>query len=163
MQKLFKRCALVLTAMIAILCMAAFAVACTDGGDNGDPSNGGDKTEYATTTFTVTVNDENGNPVDPSIGMYYGEPYTIKVQFCSVLPSGELGECAAIVDLNSEAKVTFNLENIKSLMHNSIEQGATKMELHVHGVAELGYEATYAQYEFDKVPLEIVVTLKLAA
>ena len=160
MQKLFKRFALLLTAMIAILCMTAFGVACTDGGDKpGIENPNGDNNNYATTTFTVIVKDENGNIVDPSIGMYYGEPTSVAVRFCSVMPNGELGACANPVAINSEGKAVFDLAALKGELSASIAEGSTKMGLHIYAVEELGYEEDYAEYEYDKIPLEIVVQL----
>lgn len=153
MQKLFKRFSVVIMALAMVVCLAACATACT---------NGNDEEQYATDTFTVTVLDENGNPID---GTNFGQEdfpddngvyptCAVKIQFCTLN-----GGCTPKnPEVGADGKVTIELSDLKMLAPN----GET-IELHVLYVEGKGYKKEYGQYKVDKIPLEITVTLALKA
>lgn len=173
MQKYLKKFAAIFVALMATVCLAVFAVACGDktGNDNG---NGDDNNTYATTTFTVIVKDENGNPIDGTREAGWesdatGLPAAAAVQFCSVLANGTLGTCANPVSIDAEGKATIDLSTLVSTKEVLENQGDTVIafELHICNVESKGYDkgednSAYGRYEIDKVPLTINVTLKLA-
>lgn len=158
MQKLFKKCALVLTAMIAVLCMATFAVACTDGGkpNEGDGEN---KNEYATTTFTVLVVDEAGNPID---GTTFLEGEQLKIQYCA--PGGACS--ATLPAVGTDGKATLDVQAVREIA--AIVENNEIVELHVLPIIEANpeyyaaYEVTsdYLELNTTRIPLEIVITIK---
>lgn len=157
MQKLFKKCALVLTAMIAVLCMATFALACTDGGDvGGDPI---DNNEYATDTFTVLVVDEAGNPID---GTTFIADEQLKIQYCA--PGGA---CSAnLPAVGTDGKATLDVQAVREIA--AIVENNEIVELHVLPIVEANpeyyaaYEVTsdYLELNTTRIPLEIVITIK---
>lgn len=155
MQKLFKRFSVVIMALAMVVCLAVFAVACTNDDDK-------DEEKYATDTFTVTVLDENGNPID---GTNYGQEdfpdengvyptCAVKIQFCTL----EGGCTFRNPEVGADGKATIELSVLKELAAN----GET-VELHVLYVEGKGYKKEYGQYKVDKIPLEITVTLALKA
>lgn len=164
MQKLFKKWALVLTAMIAVLCMATFALACTDGGNGGD---GEDETEYATDTFTVLVVDEDGNPIDGTTFLSYEEEgetvyEQLKIQYCA--PDGA---CSAnLPAVGTDGKATLDVQSVRDIA--AIVENNEIVELHVLPIVEANpeyYEAyevisDYLELNTTRIPLEIVITIK---
>lgn len=172
MQKFLKKFAAIFAAALAVVCLAVFAVACDKGGNGdgeGDGNNGGG---YATTTFTVIVKDENGNPIDGTSDIWEndnipGMPYNAQVQFCSVTDNenNRLGTCNNPVAIGADGKAVIDLEGIRV----TAEAMSTNLfELHICNVECQGYtkgeyNAAYGRYEVDKIPLVIEVTLKFAA
>lgn len=160
MQKLFKKIAVLLTAVIAVLGIAVFATACDDKGNSGD------NTKYATagSTIKITVVDENGDPINgPTFGVdeWSGATMNAQAQFCSYYEAtGTLGMCASPVDINAQGIAILEYDAIKSNADNSTP-AATKVELHILFVEEAGYEKDYGVYDVNKIPTEITVTLKL--
>ena len=165
MQKLFKKIAVLLTALIAVLGISAFATACTD--DSVTYAKSGDE-------ITIIVKDENGNRINgETFGEYYGQPFQVKIQFCSVVPDAEggLGLCQSEptpVDSNGEAKVSYDelkqvIENTKNSPSYAGKNITGEHELHVLYIADKGYEKDYGKYHMDRFPSTITVTLKLAA
>lgn len=158
MQKFLRKFAVLLMAVVATVCTVAFIAACD--------KNDGEKSEYATTTFTVIVQDENGNVID---GTTFGindvngtSADTVKIQVCAVNGDGTLGTCLnTTFAVNAEGKATVDLSLVKTLDSN-------KFELHVMNVQSKGYTkgentGDYGRYEVDKVPLTITVKLKKSA
>lgn len=165
MQKLFKKIAVLLTALIAVLGISAFATACTD--DSVTYAKSGDE-------ITIIVKDENGNRINgETFGEMYEQPMQVRIQFCSVVPDadGGLGLCQSdpsLVNSNGEAKVSYDV--LVQLQHNTENSPAYanknitgELELHVLYIQDKGYEKDYAKYPLDKIPTTITVTLKLAA
>ena len=165
MQKLFKKIAVLLTALIAVLGISAFATACTD--DSVTYAKSGDE-------ITVIVKDENGNRINgETFGEYYGQPFQVTVMFCSVVtdePSGQglCQETPTPVDSKGEAKVSYDdlkrvIENTKNSPGYAGKNITGELFLHVNYVEDKGYEKDYEKYPLDKMPTTITVTLKLAA
>ena len=159
MTKSFKRVAVLLLCAIATICMAIFAGCVPD--DNEDPNGGKkpDETDYATTTFVVTVLDENGAAVNgTTFGFDGADVMPVQIQFCSILPDGSTGMCALPVKLGENGKATIELSNVKA----AAEQSETDtVELHVLNVEEKGYNKNYGKYKVTEIPTEISVTLTL--
>ena len=139
MQKIMKRFAVILMAVISTVCIAVFAAGC-------------DKESYATDTFTVTVLDEKGKAID---GTTFGEAdydpdnHQVTIQFCN-----EDGGCTSVnPKVGSDGKATIKVSDIKQIAETG------KVELHVLGVTKVGYKKEYDNYDVDKIPLEITVTL----
>ncbi len=152
-MKLFKRLAVVLTAIIAVVCVAAFA-ACNKDDEGG---NGGNN--YATTTVEVTVKDENGDLIDGTTfgeGDYDPELKQVNVQFC--IPDGI---CFINENLGADGKVVIDYNEIKTKATSSGDTNPT-IELHINGVAKKGYKVAYGQYKLNEVPAKIEVTLEKA-
>lgn len=148
-MKLFKRLAVVLTAIIAVVCVAAFA-ACNKDDEGG---NGGNN--YATTTVQVTVKDENGDLIDGTTfgeGDYDPELKQVNVQFC--IPDGI---CFINENLGADGKVVIDYNKIKTKA-SSYGENPT-IELHINNVKAKGYQVTYGQYKLNEVPAKIDVTL----
>ena len=167
MTKVFKRIAVLLFAVISTVCIAAFASACNDDGNQG--GNGGN--QYATTSFTVTVLDENGSPINgPEFGEdnYDPDVHQVYIQFCTVLPNGTQGACwGTTSNIDANGKVTIQLAGLKTFMQDINEDSdvtITTFELHVRRVANKGYVEEYEDYRYtvDTVPMNITVTLKKA-
>lgn len=164
MQKLFKKLAVLLVAVVAVLGIAAFATACKD--DSVTYAKAGDE-------ITVIVKDESGNRINgETFGDYYGMPFQVRIQFCSVVTDTEdgLGLCQndpSPVNSNGEAKISY--DDLVQLQHNTENSPAYagknitgELELHVLYIADKGYEKDYEKYPLDKIPTTITVTLKLA-
>lgn len=164
MQKLFKKIAVLLIALVAVLGITAFATACDD-----------NSVTYATagTEITIIVKDENGNRIDgPNFGKTDDgeEDFKVGVNLCTVVPDAEggLGNCSQIawLDATGEVKIKYDdivrtLETTKTAYPNNNVTG--EMELHVNYVKGKGYEHTYGKYPIDKIPSTITITLvKLA-
>lgn len=163
-MKFFKKFAAIFAAIVATVCIAAFATACDD-----------DKVEYATTEFTVTFKYEDGTAFDGSKHKS-GESWmndavqTIpaphaQIQFCAVLPSGELGICANPIDIGEDGKVVVPLAAIKAAAES---QNTNMVELHICNISSYGYtkgedNSAYGRYEVDKIPVSLTITLKLAS
>lgn len=184
MQKYLKKFAAIFVALIATVCLATFAVACSDktGDDNGDNGGissgdptGGNEDTFATTTFTVIVLDKDGNPIDGTTDAGWvtdmtGAPTAAQIQFCAVMEDGTLGTCARPVDIGADGKATIALSTLVSTQAELEKYGdtVTAFELHICNVESKGYDkgdgnAAYGRYEVDKIPLTIEVTLKLTS
>lgn len=164
-MKFFKRFAVIFAAVVTTVLLAAFATACEKKTN----------TEYATTEFTVIVKYEDGTLLDGTKhrdgGTWMNDAVqtlpaiSAQIQFCAVLPSGELGICATPVNINENGKAVISLSAIKAAADS---QNTNKVELHICNISSYGYtkgedNSAYGRYEVDKIPLEITVTLKLAS
>ena len=180
-MKFLKKFTAIFAAVLVIVCLAAFAVACEDNSGNNNEGNnnvvGGDEQnnneQYATDTFTVIVKYEDGTPVDGAKHRDGGDwthdlmpiPAPAQVQFCAVMPSGVLGSCNTPVTIGEDGKVTIELAGILS----TAESMQTNLfELHIKNVKSYGFtdgenNGAYGRFEVDKIPLTIEVTLKLAS
>lgn len=160
-MKFFKKFAAVFAAVVATVFLAAFATACDKSGNED---------EFATTTFTVIVQDENGNPIDGTDAKWKNDAMpeisaNVQVQFCAVSAdgTGNTEACAQPDSVNSEGKATVSLEKLVTAAQG---QNSNKVELHILSVTSNGYvkgeSGEYLQYELDKIPLTITIKLKLA-
>lgn len=144
-MKLIKKLAVVLTAIMAVVCVAAFT-ACDKGGET-----------YATTSFNVTVLGEDGNPIDGTKG---DEGTKVKLQFCAVTAEGNADACLSGYqpEVGADGKLTVDLSRIKSFVENN---DANRFVIHIINLEGQGYSflANYGVYEVDKVPTEISITL----
>lgn len=150
-MKLFKRLAVILTAIMAVVGIAVFAAACDKGGNEEG---------YATDTFTVTVLGEDGNPIDgTTFGDNYGETQ-VKIQFCAVKADGDASACLGNYqpDVGANGKVTVDLTKLKTFVENN---EASKFVIHFINLDGKGYSplGNYGVYEIDKVPKTLTVTL----
>lgn len=170
-MKFLKKFAAILAAIMAVTCLAVFAVACNK--DSDDKEEG-----YATTTFTVIVQYEDGTPIDGTKNRDGGSWLSdavwpamelpancAQVQFCSVKSDGELGSCANPVNIDAEGKATLEVSAIKTVAET---MQTTTVELHICNVKGFGYDkgegnSAYGRFEIDKIPLTITVKLKKAA
>ncbi len=150
MNKLLKKLAVLFTAVAATVCIAVFAAACNDKEET-----------YATDTFTVTVVDENGDAINGTTfgDNGYGEKQ-VKLQFCAVQADGNADACLANYQPNvgADGKVTVEVSKISEFVSDS---DAVKFVIHVINLNGKGYSATadYGQYEVDKIPSSITITL----
>ena len=146
MQKFTKRLAVIVMALIATVCLAVCMAAC----------NKDDDEKYATDTFTVTVLDENGNPIDGTTfgqGDWDPDDHQVTIQFCS-----EDNGCTAFnPKVGKDGKATIKISDVKLVTETG------KVELHVLGVEKVGYKKEYSQYSVNKIPLEITVKLEKKA
>ncbi len=146
-MKLFKRLAVTLTAIMAVVGIAVFAAACDKGGNEEG---------YATDTFTVTVLGEDGNPFDGTQG---DSGLNVKIQFCAVKPDGDASACFADrFDVGTDGKATVDLTKIKTFVTNN---ETNKFIIHVANLDGQGYssDGNYGVYEIDKVPKTITIKL----
>lgn len=152
MNKFFKRLSVVLTALIAVVCLAAFA-ACDKGNEDGGNN-------YATTTVAITVKDENGNLINGATfgeGDYDSSVTQVSIQFCI---AGEDGACMQPVNVGADGKASISYTD----MHDTVLQfpdatESTMIELHVLNVEAKGYKKAYGQYKLNEVPATIEITL----
>ena len=158
MQKLFKKVVVLITALVAVLGIAAFTTACDKG----------DKVTYAKagTEITIIVLDENEEPIGPNFGQddFSDEVTNAGVQFCSVDPTSAtgLGVCASIVWVTNEnGTVKVSYDAVKKAYDDT--PNATGVELHVAYVEGKGYEKDYGVYPIDKIPSTITIKLKKAS
>lgn len=158
-MKFFKKFAAIFAAVLATACFGILATAC----------NKEDEPKYATDTFTVIVKDENGNAIDGTTfgenDIIPGEPGVVKIQFCVVDPAtGKAGACATPVETDNTGKATLSVE---TLVAAASANNSTKIELHIINVTNKGYvkgdDGEYGQFEVDKIPTTITVTLVKAA
>lgn len=147
MNKFFKKLAVAITALVAVMCIAAFATACDKGGEDGG---------YATTSFTVTVLGEDGNPFDGTQG---DSGHKVKLQFCAV-KDGVAGSCLSAhqPEVGTDGKVSVDLTQIKTFV---TDKDANQFIIHIINLDGQGYsyEGNYGVYEIDKVPKAITITL----
>lgn len=188
-MKFVKKFTAIFAAILVTVCLAVFAVACEDnnGDNNGDGNNnnvvdgnGGNNNnnnnndQYATDTFTVIVKYEDGTPVngtkksDEESWMHDlipGMATNAQVQFCAVMPSGELGSCNIPVNIGEDGTAIIELAGILSTAE---AMNTNLFELHIKNVRSYGFtdgenNGAYGRFETDKIPLTIEVTLKLAS
>lgn len=154
MKKFIKTLSVMLIAAVCTVCVALFA-AC----------GGGDGEELATDTIYITVLDENGNAID---GTTFGEHdfnpdnHQVQIQFCTLG-----GNCSAEnANVGTDGKAEFPVSIVKELAE---EYNTDTVELHVISVTKKGYlkgdetdEVIYGQFNVNKIPKNITVTLKKA-
>lgn len=159
-MKLFKKLAVILAAVTAVVCMAAFAAGCNKdtGGNNGGGNGGG-----SATTIEITVKDENGNVIDGTTfgeGDYDSNLKQVSVQFCT---TGNGGSCMSPENLGANGKVSLDYENLKTkvlALPDTTE--STVLELHILNVQKKGYKVAYGQYPLNEIPSTIEITLEKA-
>lgn len=133
MKNLFKKITVVLAAVLAVVCLGVFATACTD--DNSG-------------SYTVTVQYEDGTPVD-------GSKTGMQVQICVwVEATHEIGKCYGTFNVGEDGKasVPAGEKGYFKLPEN------TKYHWQVNNVPE-GY--TYGEHDYivDK-PQNVTIVLK---
>lgn len=133
----------------------------------------GENDKYATTTFTVIVQYEDGTPIDGTkhrdgeswIMDALGFPANCaRVQFCTVLADGSLGSCTNPVDIGKDGKAIVEIADILKLAE---VVNTTTVELNILNVKGNGYDkgegnALYGRFEITEIPTEIIVTLQFA-
>lgn len=176
MQNFLKKFGAIVIAILAATCMAIFAVACGDGEDTPGNDDG-----YATESFTVIVQYEDGTPIDgtkhssgeswindalwPTMSM---PAACIQIQFCVVKADGTLGSCANPVNVGEDGKAEIPLTGEKGLFTAAETLGSSMFELHICNVMGYGYDkgennSAYGRYNVNEMPKEITVKLQLAA
>lgn len=158
MQKILKRSALLLTAVLALICLAVLS-ACQPESDNGDDKG------TTVTSVNVTVKDEKGNPIN---GLEFGEheysheAQQVVLQFCY----HDIESCLSYQPkIGEDGKTTIDLEEIrKEIKQNSqvTDVENTKLDVHVIGVVAKGYTEIYGTYSLSEFPAELTITLKKA-
>ena len=145
MKKYLTVLSILIVVAICAICMTIFA-AC----DNDN--------ELATDKIYITVLDENGNAID---GTTFGEAdfdpsnHQVIIQFCTL----DGGCTSQNPNVGKDGKAEFDLSIVKGLAEaNSTDT----VELHVQGVAKVGYKIEYGQYKVSEIPKNITVTLKKA-
>ena len=176
MQNFLKKFGAIFVAIIATVCLAVFAVACGDNEKNPDdnPTDG----DYATTTFTVVVQYEDGTPIDgtkhssgeswindalwPTMSM---PAAAAQVQFCSYDEAGQLVTCNVPTNIGEDGRAEISLEALRKTAETV---NVTLFELHICNVKSYGYDkgegtSAYGIYNINEIPKVITVKLQLAA
>ena len=147
MQKVLKRVAIALLALAATVCMVVLA-ACQPEDDNGE--------DYATTSFTITVKDENGNTIDGTMfGEKFDSPTAASVEFC-VHDQGCWGEMFRI---DADGKVTVSVPALKEYASGF---NSDEVEVHIRNISAKGYTEDYGVLNVNQIPLNVEITLKKA-
>ena len=162
MQKIFKRLAVVLMAVIASACLLLIVSACTD----GKVPEGGDGVPEG--KVLVTVLKPDGTPVN---GLTDGNGYdgelnsetVVKIQFC-LYGSEDLAEqltCNTPTTLGEDGKLMLDIQNNIEYMANSFAEYET-LYVQIHILYIDGYlsNGDYGTFEVGKIPSKIDVTLK---